>query len=429
MSTVKTLEQWLSWLENTRPETQIEFGLERIEHVARSMGLLKPAPFVITVGGTNGKGSTLAVMESILQASGTSVGLFTSPHFLHFRERIRINGEPVADAALAASFAAIDAARGEVWLSYFEFATLAAMHQFQQAGVAVALMEVGMGGRLDATNVVDSDVAVVTTIALDHQEFLGDTVEAIALEKAGIYRVDKPAIFGADALPQSLMQTCYERGAKLIARGRDFTVQLHGERWQFVGVSAAGEPLVYDDLPVPDVVLDNAATALQALVFCPLPVCAKAVVNGLQRVQVTGRFQRINHVNSRNEPVEIVLDVAHNPQAAQFLSQRWAAHFGEDATTNAVFAVCKDKDYRGVMAAIAPLVNEWFAAEFASPRALPVAQLEAVLLDQQQAVESFDSVIEAFVAAVEATENGGRVLVVGSFMTVAAVLMELQNKD
>ena len=417
----KSLAQWLAWMEETRPEHEIDFGLERIRQVGERLALLKPAPFTITVGGTNGKGSTLAVLEAILLAAGYKVGLFTSPHFLHFNERIRINGEPVRDDWLCDAFDKIYSGRQTTPLTYFEFATLAAVDCFARAQVDIALMEVGLGGRLDATNAIDPDVTVITTVALDHQEYLGFSIEAIAREKAGIFRRARPAIYGADQVPVAVTQMAERLGATLYCRGDQFDLVKGQTSWRWQGVDGHGQTVTLSDLPVPAVVIDNAATALQALQLLPIAVSCDAVARGLARVAVTGRFQKMMLPNSQGEPIEVRLDVAHNPQAADMLRQR-LHEFPVTGKTHAVVAVCKDKDYMAVVDCLADCVDQWYLAQFDSPRALPVEEFTRQLVARAYPATGYQDVIEALNQALAHSQPGDRVLVMGSFMTVGAVL-------
>ncbi|MGB0359949.1 MAG: bifunctional folylpolyglutamate synthase/dihydrofolate synthase, partial [Endozoicomonas sp.] len=322
MKSDKSLDQWLTWLEATRPEHEIDFGLDRIRLVGEKLNLLKPASFVIMVGGTNGKGSTLAVLESILLSAGYKVGLFTSPHLLKFNERIRINGTMVSDEWLCDSFGKLNSGREATGLTYFEFATLVAVDCFQKANIDVALMEVGMGGRLDATNVIDPDVSIITTVSLDHQEYLGFSIEAIAKEKAGILRPYKTAVFGDHPVPNSVIEVAERLKVNLLRRSDDFTLQNNSHNWSWSGINACGESVELDNLPLPDIVLDNAATAIQALQFMPVAINDNTIRDGLKKASIIGRFQQLVLQNSLGKSIAVILDVAHNPQAAEKLSHR-----------------------------------------------------------------------------------------------------------
>lgn len=411
-----TLAGWLAWLETLHPST-IDLGLERVHEVRRALGLAPAFP-IITVGGTNGKGSTCAYLEAILGAAGYKTGLYTSPHLLAYNERVRIAGVDASDADLLAAFARVEAARGATSLTYFEFGTLAALEQFVAANVDVAILEVGLGGRLDAVNVFDADAAVVTAIDIDHSEYLGTTREAIGFEKAGIFRPGRPAICADPAPPQSLLDHAAAIGANLLRLGVDFdltgdgaALAYRGPRWRVT------------DLPRPamagSVQWRNAAAALAALeaLAARVPVGAAAIRQGLGSARVAGRFQVI-----AKRP-EIVLDVAHNPQAARAL----AGALGErDAAgrTLAVVGMLADKDAAGVVDALAAHVDTWFVATPDSPRALAAARLAEVIRERcpGAAVRAFASPADALDAARSAARENDRIVVFGSFYTVAAAL-------
>ena len=340
----ESLTDWLARLEQLHPST-IELGLERVRRVKDALGLAPAFPLIM-VGGTNGKGSTCAYLEAILGAAGYRTGLYTSPHLLRYNERVRIAGREASDAELVAAFERVDAARGDTSLTYFEFGTLGAMVQFIAAGVDVAILEVGLGGRLDAVNVFDADVAVVTSVDLDHMDYLGDTREKIGFEKAGIYRGRRPAICADPAPPDSLLEHARRIGADLRCVGRDFFALREGDRWTY-----RGPALVWQDLPLPAMAgayqLRNAAGALAALeaVRGRLPVSEAAIRQGLRAAQVPGRFQRIARAP------EVILDVAHNPEAARAL----AATLREQPVTGrtlAVVGMLADKDAAAVFAAL-----------------------------------------------------------------------------
>ena len=422
----KSLDDWLHWLENTRPETDIDLGLDRILRVGNDLELLKPAPFVITVAGTNGKGSTIALLEAILKAAGYKVGVFTSPHFIRFNERIRINGYDVDDELLCEAFEKINSGRNVTSLTYFEFATLAAVYCFQQAEVDIALMEVGLGGRLDATNAVEPDVSVVTTVALDHQDWLGYSIEAIAREKAGIYRSEKPGIYGDSPVPASVVDQVIRRETPLFRRDCEFSITRKADCWNWSGLSAAGEKISLEDLPLPEVVIDNAASALQALQFLPKPVPREAICKGLESARVIGRYQQLQQKNSAGDSVNIILDVAHNPQAAHKFSERLKA---EPVTgkTRMLIAMYGDKDYGSVIEELADSVDEWLVTEFESPRALSTDKLCEALLVRDQECRPFSTVKQALAEALNISKAEDRLLIAGSFITVAEVLTELQE--
>ncbi len=425
----KTLAQWLAWMEAHHPQ-QIELGLDRAAAVAANLSIDLSSTKVITVGGTNGKGSCVAFLEAILRAAGYRVGAYTSPHLLHYNERVRIDGAAVSDAQLCEAFAAVHTALGDISLTYFEFGTLAALWLFQRAQLDVVILEVGLGGRLDAVNIIDADVAVLTSIDLDHQDWLGPDRESIGAEKAGIFRANKPAICADSNPPQSVVDTAAKLGANFYALGSAFDC---AER---VGVSEQHAPwhwssahlprnAVYSDLPRPTLPLPSAAAALAALHCLPLVVDAKAIAEGLHAAQLAGRFQRC-----ARGAVEVILDVGHNPHAARWLAQR-LAQTQRGGRTLAVFAMMADKDIDGVIAALKDVIDSWYIGALPeNPRAAAVDMLSAKL--RTGGVESFmkaATVDAAYERALANAQPGDRVLVFGSFFTVAAVLAKMQAVD
>ena len=416
MLTLISLADWLARLERLHPSA-IDLGLERVCRVRDAMGLVPTFP-IITVGGTNGKGSTCAYLEAILGAAGYRTGLYTSPHLLRYNERVRIAGQETRDAELVAAFEKIDAARGETSLTYFEFGTLGAMAQFIDAGVDVAILEVGLGGRLDAVNVFDPDAAIVTSVDLDHMDYPGDSREQIGFEKAGIYRAGRPALCADPAPPASLIGHARHIGADLRCVGRDFSARREDDHWIFRGAA-----VTWQALPLPAMMgayqLRNAAgalAALESLQTC-LPVSEAAIHAGLATAQVPGRFQRIA------DAPEVILDVAHNPEAARAL----AATLREQpvaARTLAVVGMLADKDAAGVCAALAGEVDAWWTCTPDSPRARDAAALAAELREQVGGapITVQPDVNAALAAARSEAGEGDRILVFGSFYTVAAVL-------
>ena len=411
-----SLADWLARLEQLHP-SKIELGLERARRVKDALGLAPAFPLIM-VGGTNGKGSTCAYLEAILGAAGYRTGLYTSPHLLRYNERVRIAGREASDAELVAAFERIDAARGDTSLTYFEFGTLGAMAQFIAAGVDVAILEVGLGGRLDAVNVFDADAAVVTSVDLDHMDYLGDTREKIGYEKAGIYRAGRPAICADPAPPDSLLAHARRIGADLRCVGRDFSALREGDRWAY-----RGPELAWQDLPLPPMAgacqLRNAAGALAALeaVRGRLPVSETAIRQGLRAAQVPGRFQRIA------EAPEIIVDVAHNPEAARALAATLREQPASGRTL-AVVGMLADKDAAAVFSALCDEIDAWWTCTPASPRAQDAAALAAVLRAQVGAapVSVQPDVHKALAEARSAAREDDRILVFGSFYTVAAVL-------
>jgi dihydrofolate synthase/folylpolyglutamate synthase len=411
-----SLANWLARLEQLHPST-IELGLDRVRRVKDALGLDPTFPLVV-VGGTNGKGSTCAYLEAILGAAGYKTGLYTSPHLLRYNERVRIAGQESSDADLVRAFERIDAARGDTSLTYFEFGTLGAMVQFIDAGVDVAILEVGLGGRLDAVNVFDAAAAIVTSVDLDHMEYLGDTREQVGFEKAGIYRAGRPAICADPAPPASLLAHARQIGADLRCVGRDFSAQREGDRWTY-----GGEAVVWPALPLPAMAgafqLRNAAAALAALaaVRDRLPVSEAAIRQGLTRARAAGRFQRIARAP------DVILDVAHNPEAARAL----AATLREQPVagrTLAVVGMLADKDAAGVFSALKGEIDAWWTCTPDSPRAQDAAALAATLRAHAGStpVSVQTDVNTALAEAQSAAREGDRILVFGSFHTVAAVL-------
>jgi dihydrofolate synthase/folylpolyglutamate synthase len=402
------LDDWLRWLEVQHP-TVIDLGLDRIGQVADRLDLRRLGCPVISVAGTNGKGSTTATLVSICHAAGLRVGSYTSPHLIHFNERICLNGEPVADALIVQALEAVDAAREGISLSYFEFTTLAAFYIFKAAALDVAVLEVGLGGRLDAVNLIDADVAIVTSIGIDHVDWLGDTRELIAVEKAGIFRAGRPAICGDREPPASLLAAAAERGSTLLVKGRDFDFLRDDEAWGF-----RDDHGILNGLPLPKLALDNAATALAALRQSGLPVSEQALRAGLAGAALAGRAERV-----ASQP-DIILDVAHNPHgAAFFMAQLEPGRAGQH--THAVFAMLNDKDIGGVLDACLGRIDAWHIASLDGPRGTPWAVLERLLLERGMVVASRSAdVAGALRQARQAARANDRIVVFGSFYTVGA---------
>jgi dihydrofolate synthase/folylpolyglutamate synthase len=410
----RNLAQWLEYQQQVHPR-DIALGLERVAEVSRRMGLGRPGRRVVTVGGTNGKGSTVAFIEAIARAAGLRVGAFTSPHLLRYNERIRIDGQDAADAALVAAFERIEAARGEVALTFFEFGALAALVLMQDAGLDLAILEVGLGGRLDAVNIVDPDVAVITTVDLDHQEYLGNDREAIGAEKAGILRAGKPCVLGEKDPPSSVLRRAYAIGAFAIRGYSDYLVDELEDGWRW------REPGYQVDLPNPAMEAPaqraNAAAAIAALRALDLAVPDRAIREGVRIARAPGRLQRLP-----GSP-ECVLDVAHNPQGARQLGVWLAANL---RPTVAVFSALADKDLAGIVAPVAPYVKAWHLGPItdAGPRGLAVDELARRLAGELPAgiLHPHRSLADALAAAKQDVGPDGRVLVFGSFHTVAEAL-------
>ena len=410
------LSHWLALLEQRHPRA-IDLSLERVARVREVMGLHPCFP-IILVGGTNGKGSTCAYLEAILGEQGHKTGLYTSPHLLAYNERVRINGKDSDDDAITAGLAAVEAYRGDNLLTYFEHGTLGAVWQFMHESVGVAILEVGLGGRLDAVNVFDPAVSIVTSVDLDHQDWLGDNREAIGFEKAGIFRAARPAICADPSPPVSLTRFAGEIGADLQQCNRDFWFERGDGSWRF---EWRGQTIA--DLPMPLMIGDhqirNAAAALAGLMNLGdrLPVKVTAIQDGLRRARVSGRFQKVA------KSPEVILDVAHNPEAARALASNLMAQ-PVRGRTFAVFALLADKDIKGVVAPLMDIVDVWHVCALEGPRALPVETLagrvEGVL--QAAPVARFLSPAEGLAAAARVASENDRILVFGSFHTVASVM-------
>jgi dihydrofolate synthase / folylpolyglutamate synthase len=413
----RTLDSWLAYISAQHPAS-IALGLERVRTVAGRMGL-PPPPVTITVGGTNGKGSTCAYLERILTESGYRTGLYTSPHLVRYNERVRVAGEEAGDAALAAGFERVEVARRDTPLTYFEFGTLAALAVFAEAGADALVLEVGLGGRLDAVNIVDADCAVVVTVDLDHQAWLGEDREAIGFEKAGIFRAAHPALCGDRDPPRRLVEHAAAIGAPLQLIGRDFRYEaLPPQQWDFIGRRTTKRAL-----PMPALrgrwQLANASCALAALdeVAERLPVSLGEVKRGLALVRLPGRMQVLP-----GRPA-VVLDVAHNPQAARALAEG-LGDMGFFENTLGVFAMLGDKDVGGVVDAMRQRIDRWYVSSAQVERAAPAARLAEALARRglEKTTRAFATVASAFDAARRDAGPNDRIVVFGSFHTVAETL-------
>ncbi|WP_117234502.1 bifunctional tetrahydrofolate synthase/dihydrofolate synthase [Vibrio maerlii] len=401
-----SLEMWLDYLTNLHTSA-IDLGLDRVQSVAQSANLTKPAPTVITVAGTNGKGSTCAIMEAVLLDAGYSVGVYSSPHLIKYNERVRVNGRDLSDDKHTEAFHFINQARGETSLSLFEFGTLAALRLFQSEEVEVVLLEVGLGGRLDATNVVDHDVSVITSLAIDHVDWLGDDINVIGFEKAGIYRANKPAVCGQPKPPATVAAHADDIGAKLHQVGIQYDYQVEDDKWIWRSGS-----FTLDDLPLPTLPVQNAATALMALGCAELAITDINIVNGLKNARLAGRMQKLGC-----KP-HIVLDVAHNPHSAEYLVEQVKKRFPEKQI-HVVVAMLHDKDIKETIATLAPIAHYWYPASLTGPRA---ATAEELLTYLPEGTAPYDTPKAAFKAAISECAEEDVVLVVGSFHTVGEVL-------
>ncbi|MDR2000674.1 MAG: bifunctional tetrahydrofolate synthase/dihydrofolate synthase [Zoogloeaceae bacterium] len=414
-----TLAQWLAFIERQHGQP-IALGLERVNRVAEALGQRAVCP-LITVGGTNGKGSTCAMLERILLSAGYRVGLYTSPHILDYNERVRIDGRPVSGAALCRGFERVEQARtasGGTPLTYFEYGTLCAWEVFAAEPLDAIILEVGLGGRLDATNIYEPDAAIVTSVALDHMDFLGSTREDIGFEKAGIFRAARPAICGDANPPRRLLEHAAAIGADLQILGRDFGYRQQEGQWQFHGRGGQRSGLALPALRGQRQ-LGNAScalAALDALREC-LPVAMQDIRRGLAEVELTGRFQVLP-----GRPT-VVLDVAHNPQAAQVLADNLGS-MAFHPQTWAVFGMMRDKDIAGVIAALRGRIDYWLPATLSGPRAATAAELAAALAASgiPGPFPLFADAAAAYAHARKQVSENDRIVVFGSFLTVADVL-------
>jgi len=417
---MQTLDDWLAHCERLHPK-HIELGLERVRAVAERMALRFDCP-VFTVAGTNGKGSTCAMLEAILQQAGFRTGVYTSPHLVRFEERCRIRGEAVDASQLIAACARVEGARGDIALTYFEFTTLAILAVLARAGLDAVVLEVGLGGRLDAVNLIDADCAIITSVDIDHAELLGDTREQIGLEKAGILRTGRPAIVSDPVPPQSVIDRAQAIGADLWLAGRDFNYSGDKQQWAWAGRGRRYAGLAYPALRGANQLL-NAAGVLAALeaMRARLPVTAQAVRLGLALVELPGRFQVVP-----GQPA-LVLDVAHNPHSVAALALNLDA-MGFFPTTHAVFGAMADKDLAAMLTRMDPVIDRWYFTDLPLPRAASGAALQAawqgVSRRRDAAAQAFATPQQALQAAAASATPADRIVVFGSFHTVGGVLQQ-----
>ena len=417
---MKTLQDWLDFCERLHPVT-IDMGLERVRQVADRLELRFDCP-VITVAGTNGKGSTCAMLEAILLEAGYRTGVYTSPHLVDFEERCRLSGQSASADALAEAFAAVDAVRGEVSLTYFEFSTLAILWRMARARLDVVILEVGLGGRLDAVNIVDADCAVITSIDLDHMAILGGDRETIGREKAGIMRAGRPVVVSDPVPPQSVLDQAEALGADLWRFGRDFNFSGDKQQWSWAGRGRRYAGMAYPALRGANQLV-NASGVLAALesLRSRIPVTAQAVRNGLAMVELPGRFQIVP-----GQPT-LVLDVAHNPHSVAALAENLDA-MGFSPTTHAVFGAMADKDLQPMLTRMSPLVDRWYFTDLPLPRAASATELQQAWQAQNTRKDVASSVhanpLVALQAAVDAADPADRIIVFGSFYTVGGVLKD-----
>lgn len=416
LSLPANLAGWLAYIEALHPKS-IAMGLDRVLEVKKRLDLNPQFP-IITVGGTNGKGSTCAMLEAIYKQCGYQVGCYTSPHLLRYNERVRINGEPATDEQLCEAFRAVELLRGDTQLTYFEFGTLAAVWLLMQQGLDVVVLEVGLGGRLDAVNAFEPDCSIVCSVDLDHMEFLGDNRESIGFEKAGIFRRGKPALFGELNPPLTLLKHAEEIDSQLYLLGKNFDFEREGDKWmfRFADVEYAGLPL---PALIGDFQLFNASCVLGAvhLLNHRLPVQPAAIAEALRHVSLNGRFQQVS------ETPHIILDVAHNPHAATALAKS-LAQARKCQQTRAVFSMLADKDIHRVIELMVPQIDVWHIAPIFHPRAASLPQMLEMIrkVDADAQIKTHLGIADAYrQACLEADEND-RIVVFGSFFTVAEVL-------
>ncbi|WP_305838893.1 bifunctional tetrahydrofolate synthase/dihydrofolate synthase [Photobacterium leiognathi] len=407
-----SLSIWLKYLEQLHTSA-IDLGLDRVKAVGQKADLLKPAPCVITVAGTNGKGSTCAMLEAILIEAGYKVGVYSSPHLVRYNERVRINNQELDDSEHTKAFASVEAARGDISLSLFEFGTLSALTLFKNHQVDVVVLEVGLGGRLDATNIVDHDVSVITSLAIDHVDWLGDNIDVIGYEKAGIFRSGKPAICGQPHPPATVPAHADDIGAELYQVGYQFEYQVEDNHWNW---QCGAFDLT--QLPLPNLPLPNAATALMALGAAELDISEENIINGLKKAQLPGRMQRVSE-----QPL-IIMDVAHNPHSAEYFANQLSKIKQKEGKSkiHAVVAMLHDKDIASTIAAMRDTVDDWYPASLTGPRA---ATAEEILQHLPANCVGFDKPESAFDQALTQAGEDDMVIVFGSFYTVGQITSHL----
>lgn len=428
-----SLTMWLDYL-NHLHSSAIDLGLERIRAVAEHAGLMKPTATVITVAGTNGKGSSCALLEAILLEAGYKVGVYSSPHLIRYNERVRINALDSSEKQQCEAFDFINKKRGDISLSLFEFGTLAALRIFQVEAVDVILLEVGLGGRLDATNIIEHDVSLITSLAIDHTDWLGDDINDIGFEKAGIYRRGRPAICGEPNPPASVAQYAKTIAADFYQVGQEFDYQVKDGYWFWRGINRQQQPISFDNLPLPNLPLANAATILMALSCSALTVNYQHIVNGLRNASLPGRMQ-VLQLASEHHPM-IMVDVAHNPHSADYLVKQLQKH-APYAAIHAVLGMLKDKDIKATVEVLIPVVTHWYLASLDGPRAASAAEINQFFTNDMDYVSSssmkiakpnlYSSPSKAFDDALLQAKPNELIIVLGSFHTVGEVLEHWQD--
>ena len=422
MAHFETLRGWLSWQEKSHPLT-IDLGLERVQKVYKALQHASAKPVTVIVAGTNGKGSCIAYLEAIYRDQGYCVGAYTSPHILKYNERIKIDGKPVDDSVICQSFERIERVRNNISLSYFEFGTLAALDIFSRSKLDVQLLEVGLGGRLDAVNIVDADAVIISSIGIDHVAWLGETREAIGFEKAGVFRKAIPAVVGDPEPPYSLKQIADNVQAVFFVIKKDFAYEKEANSWKW----QSGNKVI-NYLPEPALKGEhqyrNASAVIMTITLLQekLPVAVKSIQAGLKNVQLAGRFQLIDH------EIPILLDVGHNPEAVQTLVEYISQNF-PDRRIHAIFSMMKDKDIAGVLSIMKPIVYKWFFSPLTNLRAATETLMRSVFAQQSMSNVSFgyQGFWDAFMAAKKEAREGDLLLVFGSFFLVSECLAEFQK--
>lgn len=419
------LKTWLEYIESTHPK-KMDFSLKRNQTVAERLNLLRPnlwssLPFVITIAGTNGKGSCVRLLESILSAAGYKVGAYTSPHLLRYNERIRVNQQEASDETLCQALAEINSARADIPLTYFEFTTIAALRIFQQSQLDIVILEVGLGGRLDTVNIVDPDISVITSIALDHTEYLGNDREAIAREKAGIMRSNKPIVCGDINPPANLQEIANELNAHYYVLGKDFSYQLNSETWEW---QSTNQTIV--NLPMPNLYIQNAATVLKVIELLPdkLQTEQSAIIEGIKKAELAGR----RHVFAEGQigkgcnSVTTIFDVAHNPASAELLAE-FLKDYQKKGDIHAVFSIFEDKDIEGTVKPLQDIVSHWHIAKLPYSRGANTETISNVLATLNiQSINQYSTIEMAYHEACHQAKKNDTVVVFGSFCTVEPIL-------
>ncbi len=418
-----SLGDWLQRLERLHP-SEIDMGLGRVAEVAQRLQVLEPAPLVFTVTGTNGKGSTCAALDRLLRQSGRRSGCYSSPHLLHYNERVSINGCAVSDAELVEAFTAIDQARGDISLTYFEFGTLAALWLFRRAELDAVVLEVGLGGRLDAVNVVDADVAVITSIALDHADYLGSTRDSVGFEKAGIMRANRPVVCSETDLPATFVEQVDRLNATVLQRGVGYGwAATDQSRWALYGVDA-NQHRRHIELPAVRLPRDNLCTAVQAFWAAGLDMPDQDIISALVDTFVPGRLDQ-RSINWRGQSRSLCLDVGHNPQAAAYLAADMASR---PAHRVAVFGLLGDKNLQGIMAELHGCFDSWAVAALPSPRSHTAQELASELAAAGEQVSQCGSIGEAIAHQLQQTSVDTEIVIFGSFFCVAEAILWLTQQ-